>query len=243
MFVTQVFGVLVLAVLTMSASMPQLQQDDSNPKPRMMTWEQHRANLATSGWIIIQQRNDVDDTNDLFKDAKWKAYKEGFWNLDINNKSFDDKKDAGYWMGLEKMHQMTKKGKWQLLTSYEFDKNKPYTTDGGIAVVIYNDFKVEDELQLYRLSLGSVQLKRGRYLSKSTDSDLRQSNDKMFSTKDKDADFSTSCATSHEGGWWFYGCASFCSNCNSNYVFWSNEQSKWLPVVKTVMAIKPMPDS
>merc|ERR1719334_1399160 len=73
--------------------------------------------FATYGWTIIQQRNNVDDTKDLFKDATWKEYKNGFWNHNITDKKFHDKKDAGYWMGLEKMHRMTSnKGRWQLLT-------------------------------------------------------------------------------------------------------------------------------
>jgi len=236
MFVTKMFGVLALAVLAMSATTER--QDDSNPEPRMMTWEQHRADIQANGWIVIQQRNDVDDTTKLFREANWKMYKNGFGNRHINDKSVDD--DGGYWMGLEKVSQMTAKGNWQLLTSYEFDRMKSYTANGGVAVIIYNNFKIEDELQFYRLTLGSVKLYKGQYMSRSSSS-FRQCTDMFFSTRDKDADKGGSCANDREGGWWFKSCAHFCSNCRSTFVFYSVEQGKWMPVKKTVMAIKPMP--
>jgi len=236
MFVTKMFGVLALAVLAMSATTER--QDDSNPEPRMMTWKQHRADLQAIGWTIIQQRNDVDDTTKLFREADWEMYRNGFWNLDISNKSFDDKQDAGYWMGLEKIHQMTEKGNWQLLKSYEFDREKTETANGGVAVIIYNNFKVADELQFYRLTLPSIQSYKGQYMPHTNY--FTYSNDKMFSTRDRDADTGTSCANDYEGGWWFGSCAFFCSNCRSTRAFHSYTKG-WMPVKKTVMAIKPMP--
>jgi len=240
MFVTKMFGILALAVLVISASTTQSRQEDSNPEPRMMTWEQHRADLMVNGWTVIQLRNNVDETSELFREAKWNAYKKGFWNHNITDKKFNEEKDAGYWMGLEKIHQMTKEGKWQLLTSYEFDRQKPLTSQGGVAVAIYDNFKVEDELQFYRVSLGTVKSVTGRYTA-SSNSNLLFSNGAMFSTRDLDADTENSCSTEREGGWWFRNCAKFCPNCKSDRVFYSQETKKWMPVLKTVVAIRPMP--
>ena len=85
-------------------------------------------------WILLQQRK---GSPDLFNVANWAEYRDGF----------GQKNDVAFWLGLEKMRQETKIGKWQLVLHWEF-LNEP-----KVVQVIYDDFKIDSDD--YRLRIGS----------------------------------------------------------------------------------------
>jgi len=171
-------------------------------------------------WIVIQRRN-VSKSPE-FGTNGWQAYKLGFG---------DFYRVDGYWAGLELIHSLTKKGRWRLLTNYQFEK-------GGAAVIYHDDFKVANELHFYQLSLGNV-----AYKSFSThlpitlkDELLRYSDGAYFTTIDKDVDKAgNNCAPSHKGGWWFKSCHRYCPNCKKDSIFYA---PTWHLVSETTMAIQ-----
>merc|ERR1711931_266068 len=68
-------------------------------------WNENRAaDSEQDDWILLQHRIFVNDT-DEFQENGWEQYKNGFGNAN----------GTAYWMGLEKMHQITLTGTWQLL--------------------------------------------------------------------------------------------------------------------------------
>ena len=132
------------------------------------------------GWTRIQQRS---STRISFR-RNWNAYKEGFGYLSSDG-----------WLGLEKIHRLTKNNTAQLLITVR-DKNYNYY------FAQYKQFVVGSEDTEYTLYIGNYTGDAGDYLS--------YSNYTKFSTYDEDNDLvsSINCASSYRGGWWYKG-----SNC------------------------------
>merc|ERR1712221_54561 len=111
-------------------------------------WNKNRAaDSEQDDWILLQHRTLVNDT-DEFQENGWEQYKNGFG--DANGTA----NGTVYWMGLEKMHQMTSNGTWQLLLIVRaHGKTEPgkYTFN----YLIYDDFKIESEMLQYELHIGS----------------------------------------------------------------------------------------
>ena len=113
----------------------------------------------------------------------WNAYKNGFGELD----------DDG-WLGLEKLHRLTKHKPATLLVSFYHDKSKTYYYPQ------YKTFQVGSEVTKYQLNIGNFTGDGGDSLS--------YSHNARFSTYDQDNDSgSGNCASSNHGGWWYYNCA------------------------------------
>lgn len=94
------------------------------------------------GWIVIQNR--MDGTTDFFR--TWSEYKEGFGNI------------AGeFWMGLDKIHELTSTKIYTLLIVLE-------NFDGETKFAKYSSFGISSESSQYTLSL------LGRYVGDAGDS-------------------------------------------------------------------------
>ena len=145
--------------------------------------------MQTNGgnWTVIHRRE--GPLVGFFRD--WEDYKNGFGYL-----------DSDHWLGLEKLHQLTVKNKYELRIDLEdFQGNQAYAQ--------YDSFRIGDESTQYTLKLG-------RYFGTAEDS-LSYHNDNQFSTKDRDNDrHKGSCAKEYRGAWWYGNC--HYSNLNGMYV-------------------------
>ncbi|KAM5146910.1 ficolin-2-like [Mantella aurantiaca] len=132
------------------------------------------------GWIVIQRRWDgaVDFTRN------WSSYKAGFGSR------------HEFWLGNEKIHKLTIKGKWELRVDlHDFEEVKHFAK--------YSSFKMLGECEKFKLGLGS-------FVGGTAGDSLSQHHNMKFSTFDEDNDESTSthCAKLFKGGWWFKSCHS-----------------------------------
>jgi len=150
------------------------------------------------GWQLIQHYK-VGKTDD-FKNKTWEDYtKKGFGRPDLNG--------THYWEALEKVHEMTSTGKWQLGIGMLSD-TKPFR------LIIYKDFSIGSAFKGYRLHIGS---RVESYPDVSTSGKgLEYHNGAPFSTPDMDLDRDTrNCAKLFKAGWWFKSCHYTCLNCDN----------------------------
>ncbi|KFB50561.1 AGAP010774-PA-like protein [Anopheles sinensis] len=130
------------------------------------------------GWTVFQRR--MDGSVDFFRN--WTMYKHGFG--DVNGE---------HWLGLEKLHLMTKSGRHELLVLLDdFEGNSTYA--------LYDDFKIGSEEEKYKLIVGNH--------SRTANDNFSYHNGTKFSTLDQDNDSfdKKSCADEFKGGWWFKSC-------------------------------------
>ena len=192
-------------------------------------------------WIIVQRRKVAPE--DQFEKGLWENYRVGFGN--------DHPDSSAYWIGLEKLHELTKNGDMQLLMTIRYNK-----TANGVSWYIYDGFRVQSELYQFRVN---VDRQHERHSRSSGDNQYtnpflykygRRDNvttivDAPFSTKDKDNEnVQNDCAGRQlRGGWWFQYrknsvaprmCANICLNCQDViYPFDKANQ-----VDETLMAIR-----
>ncbi|CAH3173741.1 unnamed protein product [Porites evermanni] len=83
------------------------------------------------GWTVFQKR--LDGSVDFF--CGWDDYKRGFGNL-----------NGEFWLGLDKIHHLTKNHSRLRVDLADFDEETAYA--------IYDSFGVANEQQKYRLQLG-----------------------------------------------------------------------------------------
>ena len=93
---------------------------------------------AGGGWTVIQKR--LDGSVDFYRN--WKDYKIGFGN-----------KNGEFWLGLDKIHRLTKEESRLRVDLEDFSGNTVYAE--------YSSFGVADEGEKYKLILGSYS---GEYL-------------------------------------------------------------------------------
>ncbi|TMW45654.1 hypothetical protein DOY81_009262, partial [Sarcophaga bullata] len=145
-------------------------------------------NCFGKNWIVVQRRTDGSENFNRV----WNDYKHGFGN--ISNEFF---------LGLEKLHQMTSSQPHELLIVLEdFDESKRYAK--------YDLFEIGTEAEQYELkTLGSYQGNAGDSLSYHKGS--------KFSTPDRDNDQQPvmNCAEKFQSAWWFKACHE--SNLNGCY--------------------------
>ena len=84
------------------------------------------------GWTVFQRR--LDGSVDFYRD--WKAYKEGFGSL-----------SGEFWLGNDNLHRLTNANDVMLRVDLE-------DFEGNITYAEYKTFKVADEADKYRLTLG-----------------------------------------------------------------------------------------
>merc|ERR1712168_550744 len=193
-------------------------------------WNENRAaDSEQDDWILLQHRIFVNDT-DEFQENGWEQYKNGFG--DANGTA----NGTAYWMGLEKMHQMTLTGTWQLLFIVK-GKTENYYYE-AFSYVIFDDFKIERELLHYELQIGSIRKKYGLFESVS-DAKFTYNNGFGFNTKDRDYDSGTRhCAKMWKAGWWFRDCTYFSLNMDRRNVLKELEAKSRVDVTETQMAMK-----
>ena len=173
--------------------------------------------LFPSGrWIMIERKTSAGGGG-LFDANGWDGYKKGFGNA----------KSGDYWLGLEKVHQLTLNGNWKLMFKFR-------GVNGGTVVMIWNNFKVSSEEEEYRLSIGGKRTSWGDYsiYSKSYETAMKHHNGQMFSTKDRDNDTGSggkNCAKIHRGGFWYYNCRALITPTEARSEF-----------SETIMAMAPM---
>ncbi|XP_071836804.1 uncharacterized protein [Apostichopus japonicus] len=150
------------------------------------------------GWTVFQRRSSA--YVDFY--SGWSDYKNGFGN-----------KNHDHWLGNKYIHSMTNQKTYQLRIDLR---------DSGSSskYAVYSTFSIHHEADKYRLSVGSHRGNTG-YDS------MSGSNNKPFSTKDRDNDGWSSyrCAERHRGAWWFYDqwdcrryySASYCRSDCPNY--------------------------
>ncbi|XP_035828532.1 ficolin-1 [Aplysia californica] len=147
------------------------------------------------GWILIQRRTSADV--DFYRG--WTDYKYGFGDLTGN-----------FWFGLEKIHQLTNKERYELRFDMTY-KGKDYFAS-------YDNFWLLGEPENYKIQMSG-------FSGNASDS-MAYHNGKMFSTKDRDNDdFSSgSCASSRHGAWWY----SVCHRVNLNGAWGSTKYDRGL---------------
>ncbi len=133
--------------------------------------------LELNTWLVIQRR--TQHTVEFKKD--WEAYKNGFGDL-----------SGDFWIGLEKLHNMTGLGSpARLQVTFE-------TMDGTNNVLVYKEFAVGPESDGYRLRVEGY--------ARGTENLFEFHNSMKFSTFDRDNDLENgNCASRYGGGWWFKG--------------------------------------
>lgn len=133
------------------------------------------------GWIVIHRRfNGSLDFN-----REWVPYREGFGDL-----------QGEHWLGLEKMHQITRVGSYELKVVMK-------SFEGVEKSAQYKGFKIGSELTQYQLGLEEFD-------GGDAGDSFMHHNGMKFSTPDRDNDQSgpekTPCAVFFKSGWWFAGC-------------------------------------
>jgi len=198
---------------------------------------QNDPDCVQSYWGYIQKRRYVTESTATFKAQDWNGYKNGFGSVSGNT----------YWSGLEYIHEKTDRGSWQLLVEYTFFDDKTLT-------LIFNDFKVTDEEDGYRLLLGKINSTSGIHTEGAAESFLK-ANENKFSTRDKGYPFwdgryqhdTSMTADLYGGGWWYmyanrvlYHSVS-CPNCASGMAFHAYKARYWIDVKRTEMAMRQLP--
>ncbi|ALC40375.1 maker618 [Drosophila busckii] len=138
-----------------------------------------------SGWAVIQRRMD----GSVNFNRTWDEYKNGFGDL-----------RGEFWLGLERLHLMTKFRPHELYIQLENFKNET-------RYVRYSNFSVGNEAQSYELlSVGEYDGDAGNTLD--TGDDYFTSKNMKFSTPERDNDKThLNCAALFASGWWFSSCS------------------------------------
>ncbi|EDS41655.1 conserved hypothetical protein [Culex quinquefasciatus] len=112
----------------------------------------------------------------------WSDYRDGFGVI-----------GEEFWLGLEAIHQITKRGTYELMVELEdFSGNYKYAR--------YTEFQLGGEAEKYALN------KLGSY-SGTADDSLAYHKGMKFSTFDSDNDpHSSNCAKQYKGAWWYQAC-------------------------------------
>ncbi|ALC38364.1 maker420 [Drosophila busckii] len=152
--------------------------------------------FAGNGWTVIQRRMD----GSVSFNRTWNKYKQGFGEL-----------DGELWLGLEKLHLITKFQPQELYIQLEdFSGEKRYAR--------YSNFSVGSESQLYELlSLGDFSGNTETALTRNKKTHHAGHLNMKFTTPDRDNDYKDgfNCGKANSSGWWFKKCYS----CNLNGLY------------------------
>ncbi|KAL7850815.1 hypothetical protein AOLI_G00211710 [Acnodon oligacanthus] len=180
---------------------------------------------SEGGWTVIQRRQD----GSVDFDQLWDAYQSGFGSL-----------EGEFWLGLEKIYQVT--------------KDKDY-----VLKIQMSDWRDDHQTVKYHFRLNGEESDYSLRILASSAGHLEsampsESYGLAFSTRDKDNDQKNdlNCAKHLSGGWWFSNCGR--SNLNGRYfvtappkqrhqrkqgVFWKTWRGRYYPLKSTIMMIAP----
>uniref|UniRef100_A0A671RJY9 Microfibril-associated glycoprotein 4-like n=1 Tax=Sinocyclocheilus anshuiensis TaxID=1608454 RepID=A0A671RJY9_9TELE len=130
-------------------------------------------------WTVFLRR--MDGEVNFFR--PWESYKKGFGN-----------KTGEYWLGLECIHQLTRRHQYKLRVDVEdFEGQKAYA--------LYESFSVDSEADGYKLHVSG-------FVNGGAGDSLSLHNGMKFSTFDKDQDnWRDSCTTKYSlGAFWYNNC-------------------------------------
>ncbi|XP_039435784.1 microfibril-associated glycoprotein 4-like [Culex pipiens pallens] len=147
------------------------------------------------GWTVFQHR--YNGTVNFFRD--WDEYRFGFGKMD----------GGEFWLGLERLHQLTYSAPHELVILLEdFEGNGTYAR--------YENFEIAGEPDLYKVT------KINGYNGTAGDS-MSFTLGAYFSTFDEDNDtHEENCAVKYHGAWWYRNCHS--SNLNGKYLKGKNDE-------------------
>ena len=153
------------------------------------------------GWIVFQRR--IDASVDFYRG--WDEYKNGFGDPNGN-----------FWLGLEKIHKLASPGRGAILRV----DIKHFNNPDSVRYAEYSVFEIQSESDGYKLKVGGFSGDAGDALA--------YHNGRMFSTKDRDQDLSSSknCAVSVTGAWWYNECS--LSNLNGLYPVTGQLHNKYM---------------
>ncbi|XP_067847767.1 fibrinogen beta chain [Heptranchias perlo] len=179
---------------------------------------------AEGGWTLIQNRQD----GSVDFGRSWDTYKKGFGNIAFDvGKGFCDT-PGEYWLGNDRISQMTKLKHTELFFEMQDWKDDKITAH-------YAKFVVQNEVNKYRLSVNGYSGTAGNTLMEGTkmlfgdNRTMTIHQNMMFSTYDRDndgwapGDTTKQCAREDGGGWWYNRCHS--SNPNGRY-YWGGEYTR-----------------
>ncbi|XP_054482511.1 fibrinogen like 1B [Anoplopoma fimbria] len=189
------------------------------------------------GWTVFQRRRHgkVDFNRD------WVDYKDGFGDFKLWNDEF--------WLGNERMYSLLSEGK-------NLVKIDLMDWDGQKSYAFYENFKITDEADKYRLQYGVYSGKAGDALTSGGGMVEQWSaclSGMQFSTRDQDNDryLQGHCAEENSAGWWFNRCHAANLNGkfyrrgkykgpNDNGVVWGTWRGLWYSLRHTTMKVRPL---
>ena len=140
--------------------------------------------ISVDGWIVFQQR--IDDSVNF--NGTWWDYKIGFGSHSGN-----------FWMGLEKIHQLTNMRQHRLRMEFQLENRTWLSAE-------YDSFHLENESDKYRIRVSGYSGDSGDFLNAKDHN--RTHNRMRFSTWDQDNDlYPRNCAAGFGGGWWYNNCS------------------------------------
>ena len=141
------------------------------------------------GWTVFQKR--FNGQTDFYR--RWIEYENGFGNL-----------KEEFWLGLSKIHRLTKSGLNQLRVDLkDFSNQRRYAT--------YSSFSIGGSNTNYTLSISGYS-----FSGTAGDSLTNPHNGRRFATWDYDHNI---CARAYHGAWWYDNCFWLGSNLNGPYHF------------------------
>ncbi|POI32312.1 hypothetical protein CIB84_003935 [Bambusicola thoracicus] len=208
------------------------------------------------GWTLIQNRQD----GSVNFGRAWDEYKRGFGNIaKSGGKKYCDT-PGEYWLGNDKISQLTKIGPTKVLIEME-DWN------GDKVSALYGGFTIHNEGNKYQLSVSNYKGNAGNALMEGASQlygenrTMTVHNGMFFSTYDRDndgwvtTDPRKQCSREDGGGWWYNRCHA--ANPNGRYywggtyswdmakhgtddgIVWMNWKGSWYSMKKMSMKIKP----
>uniref|UniRef100_A0A3Q3MZI5 Fibrinogen like 1B n=2 Tax=Mastacembelus armatus TaxID=205130 RepID=A0A3Q3MZI5_9TELE len=189
------------------------------------------------GWTVFQRRRHgkVDFNRD------WVDYRDGFGDF----KQWNDE----FWLGNEHIYSLLSEGK-------NLVKIDLMDWDGQRSYAFYENFRITDEADKYRLQYGMYSGKAGDALSgggRVVEQWSACLSGMQFSTRDQDNDrfLHGSCAQENKAGWWFNRCHTANLNGkfyrtgkytgqNDNGVVWGTWKGLWYSLRHTTMKVRPL---
>lgn len=179
--------------------------------------------LKSPDWIVFQRRQ--DGSVDFLR--PWLDYVNGFGNS-----------SGEFWLGLEKIHQITKNNICELNITMEAEPNHPVLSFGYAHYDRFNISGAEDNYRLYVAGFtGNVA------------DCFSYQNGFQFTTIDADHDTRTSanCAVQYKGAWWYGNC--YLSSLNGQYnggtqtsyadgIHWSDPWGEYYSLIKVEMKVR-----